>query len=319
MAELYIDTKKIENIIKKHRAKKVLFQAPSGIKRKLPAILQSLEKKLNCAFIMSADSCFGACDLPLGMVNSIKPDLVIHIGHEKMLPVKNIEYIPLEYKFEDSEKEELLRILSDYLSSRCISKVCGTATVQYLFLLNWLKKEARKAGISIVLQKGVGVKKGLVLGCETKAAECKIEQVLFVGDGLFHALGIAKNTGKDVIVLDPLSKKIKLVGKEEIGKRTKRRNFAILKAHNAETFGIVMSTKPGQFFEKKALEAKMLLEKNGKKAVLIATDIVSESTLADFMLDCYVIIACPRISDDLSNWNIPAITFEELKIAFCKT
>ncbi|MCX8190105.1 MAG: diphthamide biosynthesis enzyme Dph2 [Candidatus Diapherotrites archaeon] len=318
MVELYIDIKKIENAIKKNRAKKVLVQAPAGVKMKLNNLLQDLENRLYTTFIISADSCFGACDIPIGTISAIKPDLVIHIGHEKMIKMKGIVYIPLRYEFNHAEKEELLRILYEHLSSSGIKKVCGTATAQYLLLLKWLKKEAKRLGISILLKKGRHEKKGMVLGCETKAAECNAENVLFVGDGFFHAIGISKNTGKNVIILDPLSKKISLLSFKDIEKKLIKRNFAMLKAYHAKNFGVVMSTKPGQFFEREAFEAKRILEKNGRKAVLIATEIVSETSLLDFMLDCYVIIACPRISDDLAHWKTPAITFEELKTIFKK-
>ena len=115
MARLTIDSEKLAEEIIKKKAKKVLIQAPAGLKRKIADIVQKLEKETKARIFLSADSCFGACDIPIGTVKVLKPDLVLHIGHTKMLALQNISYFPLQYEFSKREKAVLLRLLINCL------------------------------------------------------------------------------------------------------------------------------------------------------------------------------------------------------------
>ncbi|MEM4663088.1 MAG: diphthamide synthesis protein, partial [Candidatus Diapherotrites archaeon] len=242
MVELCIDEKKIYEIIKKYKPKKVLVQAPAGLKRKIVTILQDIENKTKTEFIISADTCFGACDIPLGAIEVIKPDITIHIGHLKMVNIGKIFYLPAKYEFTQDEKKDILNILLDKLKSEHISKIVGTASVQYLDLLYWLVFEAKKNNVDITIKKGVCGKKGLILGCNVNAAMNKSKIVLFIGDGEFHAVGIAKSLNKEVLLLDPLSKKISWL-KFDSKKFAKKRNVLMLKVRSAKNFGLVFSTK----------------------------------------------------------------------------
>ena len=316
MARLTIDSEKLAEEIIKKKAKKVLIQAPAGLKRKIADIVQKLEKETKARIFLSADSCFGACDIPIGTVKVLKPDLVLHIGHTKMLALQNISYFPLQYEFSKREKAVLLRLLIKELRSKGIRKACGVATIQYIELLRWLAKEAAKHGIKIVLKKGRYGVAGQVLGCETSAARSKAEAIVFVGDGVFHAIGIAKAEKKSVLILNPLAKHARWLEKKKLREIEKKRIATLFKAKQAKRFGIVLSVKPGQFNEKLALEAKRILEANGKKAVLIAADNITEHALLDFNLDCFVAIACPRLTDDAPYWKKPLIGFEDLLVLF---
>lgn len=312
MARLVLNADKIASEIKKRNAKRVLVQAPSGLKRKIMEIVPKLEKDTNAKIFFSADSCFGACDIPLGIIESVKPELVLHIGHSKMLNTKKVVYIPLSYEFTAFEKRRILNLMAKELKKRGLIKVSGVATIQYVGLLRWLAKEAKKVGLSIVVKKSRHGIKGQVLGCETSAADAGTKAVVFLGDGLFHAIGIAEQNSKDVLAINPLSCKVQWLYSKELHEMQKRRNALLFKAHQARSFGIVLSAKPGQYNEKLAFEAKKILEDNGKSATIIVADNITEQALLDFGLECYVIIACPRLADDLLNWKLPAISFEDL-------
>tara|TARA_Y100000034_G_scaffold99609_1_gene122504 strand:- start:1895 stop:2182 length:288 start_codon:yes stop_codon:yes gene_type:complete len=71
--------------IKKERAKLVLLQFPDGLKPYATAIVDYLEKKTNAEFLIWLESCFGACDLPIGLEKT-KIDLIIQFGHNSMMP-----------------------------------------------------------------------------------------------------------------------------------------------------------------------------------------------------------------------------------------
>ena len=83
--ELELD--RIVKNIKEIKAKKVLLQFPDGIKPYATLIVDELEKlsekeKLKIEFFIWLGSCYGACDIPVGLENiTPKIDLVIQFGH----------------------------------------------------------------------------------------------------------------------------------------------------------------------------------------------------------------------------------------------
>ena len=73
--------------IKKTKAKLVLLQFPDGLKTYATTIVDYLKEKTSSEFIVWIESCFGACDTPIG-IDKLKPkvDLVIQFGHNELLP-----------------------------------------------------------------------------------------------------------------------------------------------------------------------------------------------------------------------------------------
>ena len=82
-----LELNRVISLIKKEKAKLVLLQFPDGLKPYATAVVDYLEEKTNAEFLIWLESCFGACDLPVGL-DKIKPkiDLVIQFGHSSMMP-----------------------------------------------------------------------------------------------------------------------------------------------------------------------------------------------------------------------------------------
>ena len=68
--------------IKKRNAKQILIQLPDGLKHKSNDIAYYIEKNTNSNVFIWLGSCFGACDLPLGL-DVLKIDLIIQWGHNR--------------------------------------------------------------------------------------------------------------------------------------------------------------------------------------------------------------------------------------------
>jgi len=83
--DLELDT--VIDEIRKKKAKLVLLQFPDGLKPFATAVVDYLEGKTSAEFIIWLDTCYGACDIPVGLDN-LKPkiDLVIQFGHNEMMP-----------------------------------------------------------------------------------------------------------------------------------------------------------------------------------------------------------------------------------------
>ena len=73
--------------IKKNKAKLVLLQFPDGLKQSATAVVDYLEEKTNAEFLIWLDTCYGACDTPVGL-EKIKPkiDMFIQFGHSELMP-----------------------------------------------------------------------------------------------------------------------------------------------------------------------------------------------------------------------------------------
>lgn len=82
-----LELEKVISSIKKNKAKLVLLQFPDGLKPYAIAVVDYLEEKTNAEFLIWMESCFGACDTPVGL-EKIRPkiDIIIQFGHNELLP-----------------------------------------------------------------------------------------------------------------------------------------------------------------------------------------------------------------------------------------
>ena len=314
MLELNLD-KAVEEI-RKRKASKVAVQLPEGLKTRVLEIAEKLQETGVTVFTF-VDPCYGACDLVDKEAKGVGADLLIHFGHTRFLDKEEIEtiYIPLNYKIQKGMLINLMDKLSKVVGEKKVA-VCSTA--QYLHLIQQFKQGLEKKGFRVEIGKGKGVERGQVLGCNyssVKATEGKAEAIIFLGDGLFHPLGISFISSKRVFTANPLSGEVKeLKGERELF--LKKRNAVIASAMQAKSFGILLSTKQGQLREKLALELKEKLEKTGRKAFLLVGDLIRAEYILGIKVEALVSTACPRIAlDDASSYKVPVLNPAEVLIA----
>jgi 2-(3-amino-3-carboxypropyl)histidine synthase len=114
---------------------------------------------------------------------------------------------------------------------------------------------------------------------------------------------------KRVIIADPVNN---VVTEADADPFIKQRYGAIHRAMDAETWGIIVSTKIGQ---RRWEIAEEIVEANDD-AYLITLDEVTPDHLRNFGLDAYVNTACPRITtDDGPQFDDPLLTPQEYRIA----
>ena len=77
-----LELERVIKQIKSTNSKLVLLQLPDGMKHKSNEIVDQVEKEANCEAFLLFGSCFGACDLPLGL-DLLKIDLIVQWGHNK--------------------------------------------------------------------------------------------------------------------------------------------------------------------------------------------------------------------------------------------
>jgi len=179
------------------------------------------------------------------------------------------------------------------------------ATAQHLNRLDDVKAFLESKGKRVL----VG---GQILGCsQENALKLDADCILYVGSGRFHPLGVALKTGRPVFMLNPLSGVLDRISDGERRRWLGRRKAALKRALESQTFGILVSTKEGQFNLGKALELKDRLESKGREAFIFAGDELTPGNLLPFRVDCWVNTACPRLSGD--EYNRPVVDSGELE------
>ena len=312
MKQFDFEEERIRQEIKKLEAKHVLIQLPEGLKPHGPHLARVVEKA-GALPIVSADPCYGACDLATAEAESLGADLIIHYGHAKLLRYERVPTIYVEARATvkvNEAVEKAVPLLEKW------SKIGLATTVQHVQTLDNVKEILLHAGKTVVIgDAGHMNYSGQVIGCDysnAKSVAGDVEAFLFVGGGRFHALGVALSTSKPTIVADPYEKRAFSVD-EGARKILKQRWASIEEAKKAKTFAVLVGLKPGQKRLEKALSIKEKLEKNRKKVILFAVRNVTPEVLMNFpTVNSYVNTACPRLSlDDASKFQKPVLTMNE--------
>jgi len=290
---------------------RILLQFPEGLKTHASEYAERLERQGNEVFLV-ARATYGACDLALEEAKEINADKIVHFGHNRYMKTKpgiEVEYVPWKIDI----KVSLLGDFARMLKEKGIGEIGLATTAQHILQLSEMKKVFSKQGIKAITKKGkVALEEGQILGCDASALAGKAKVLVIVADGNFHALAAFDIGKKDIYSLNPYNGKWRLLN-EELARFRKQRKGALIAAYGAKRFGILVSTKPGQFRMKIAEKIKQELEKRGKKAYILVSNII-DSSIDNFMfLEAYISTACPRMVDDKENYAKPMIDISEFR------
>jgi len=294
---------------------RIILQFPEGLKTKAMDTAAELEAEGHEVFIAAAP-CYGACDLCLDEARHVKADKIIHYGHAEFAKVKTgikIEYVPYFLEVDWKSTLKMLAKAALLLKKAGARKIALAFPVQHLENSKRVKFELEKLGFAVLLGKGGKHVRhaGQVLGCDSVANAGDADAAVYFGGGKFHPTGIP--SGKPVLCADPhLGDSYWIT--DEIRRVERKRAGSILAASQAKRFGILLSTKNGQINVNGAKIAKRMLEKKGKKALLLVANELSPIALANFMsFDAYINTACPRINDDTEAYGKPIVNVSDLK------
>jgi 2-(3-amino-3-carboxypropyl)histidine synthase len=307
-----LEEKRLKNEISKRKAKIVLLQLPEGLKVEGPRLATIIEEA-GALVIVSADPCYGACDLALPDAENLGADLVVHYGHSPQIRQEGVTTIYMEAKAKISVKEAVKKAVPLLEPWNNIGLV---TTVQHVHKLDETKNLLLKVGKAVAIGDAGRVKyAGQVIGCDFSNAKSISEEVqafLFVGGGRFHAIGVALATAKPTIIADPYEKRAYPIH-DEIPRILKRRWASISEAKRMENFGVLIGLKSGQKRIKEAVKIREKLQKSGRKATLLALKEVTSNALMQFPnIEAFVNTACPRLSlDDTSSFLKPVLSLNE--------
>ena len=319
MKQFDLEEERVKQEILKLGAKRVLIQFPEGLKPEAPRIAKIIEK-FGVLPIVSADPCYGACDLATAEAESLGVDLIVHYGHSKLVKYERVPTVYVEARATlniNTAVEKALPMLEEW------HKIGLATTVQHVQTLDEVRETLILAGKTVAIGDTRRLSyPGQVIGCDYSNAISiakDVEAFLFVGGGLFHALGVALSTSKPTIVVDPYDNTAFSVDKEA-EKIFKQRWASIEEARKGKNFAVLVGLKPGQKRLEEALQIKQKLEENGKTACLFAVKDITPEVLMEFpTIDAFVNTACPRISlDDAVKFKKPVLTANEALVVVDK-
>lgn len=305
----------IAEVVRKKGYGKVGLQFPEGLKTHATNIADRIGKASSCEVIISADPCYGACDLADEEMKKLGCDALFHFGHSEIIKktIVPVYYMPVKSSINP------VPLLSKNLD-KLGRKVGLVATLQHVHFLGDVKKFLAQLGFEVYIGKARGraAYDGQVLGCSFESVRKiadKVDSFVYIGSGNFHPIGIALATGKKTLAFDVFMNEVRDIEPEK--QKILRQRFArIEKSRDAKTFGIIICWKKGQLRKNTAIGIKKMIEHHGKKAHLLYMNEIGPERLLPFKsVDAFVNTACPRVAvDDASRYKKPILTPAELEI-----
>jgi 2-(3-amino-3-carboxypropyl)histidine synthase len=291
---------------------RILLQFPEGLKQKALEYARKYESEGNEVFV-SASPSFGACDLALDEAKALGADKLVHFGHAEFKHVNfNVEYVPYEIDAPLDMLGDSLPLIKNY------KKIGLVTTIQHVHQLYDIKSFYEQNGRQVIIGKPYGFAKvpGQILGCDIGSAATinnEVDAFIYFGGGMFHPLGALLATTKPFIVIEPFAGKVELIDKYREVYRKKSKG-KILSALEAKNFGILVSTKQGQYNMNFAKLIKQKLEQNNLYGIILASNTFDFESLDNMLdIDAFVNTACPRIAiDDIDRTRKPILSANEL-------
>ncbi len=306
MEQFDFELEQVIKIIKDKDCRKAGLQFPEGFKRQAINIARDIEKKTGASVIISGSPCFGACDIDIDLKDNV--DVLFHFGHAGMGEHETVVFM------EARSNIDVIPAIKAALPMLKASRIGLVTTVQHVHKLEEVVEFLKENGKEAIIGKGGPRVRypGQVLGCNFSAARIDCEEYLYIGSGFFHPLGVAIATGKRMIAADPFLNRAVEISPEKF---LRKRSGYIAISMEAKVFGIIVSTKSGQYRIKLAQRLKEMAEKHGIEAFIILMDLVMPEQLLAFKVDAYVNTACPRITfDDAERFHVPVLTPQEFEI-----
>jgi len=319
-----LDLKKIGQFISNNNFSKILIQVPEGLLGKPLKRIITILRNENIDYIVSGSPIFGMCDLDLNEAKNLNCDAIIHLGHtdfffKHLLPTENdtiqVLVIPVTIDFNINE---IVQITLTRLKELNWNKLGIVTTAQYIDQVNELIAELRANDYQI-FKKGTGQ----ILGCNVNNGNYhseEIDGILSITSGNFHSSGLLYQLNHDILVIDPINNHQEVLNLNLREKWIKKRFMITEKAKRGQIFGILASSKPGQWNPKEIENVKGILSSNNKQGIVITTNTINPEFLLNFTwIDGWINTACPRIAfEDTERYIKPLISLKEFYYLFNK-
>ena len=295
-----IDEKRMFKVIEERRPRSIAINGPEALMPKLQDAADHIAERFGIEVYLIGDTCWGSCDLNTHAADMLGADVLFNVGHTVAMETFGDKVVMIN-AYDDVSFDKVTRKFANDMKGKF--KVISLLTdSQHLEKVEEAKKVFEDLGYQVIIGRGKGqLRDAQVFGCEFYPAwnvQKQVDAYVFLGQSQFHAASVAMSTEKPTFMLDPYFEEYSQVNEFAQGMQ-KRAILSIYKAVDANTIGLVIGLKEGQFAHLRALELKKEFEKLGRKVQLIALTEITDDRMQIFKnIDAFVQVACPRIATD---------------------
>ena len=245
------------------------------------------------------DVTYGACCIDDYTARALGCDMLVHYAHSCLIPV-DVTKIKTLYVFVDIsiDTTHLIATLErNFHSGKTIALV---GTIQFNATIHAVKPILENAGLKVLIPQIAPLSKGEILGCTSPRLSIgSADILLYLGDGRFHLeSAMIHNPLLPAYCYDPYSRKLTRETYEHDEMHDLRRD-AINSAKKAKSWGLILGSLGRQGNPHTMTMIENILNDRGISFVNILLSEIFPGKLALLGdIDCWVQIACPRLSID---------------------
>lgn len=284
----------------------IALQLPEGLLRYATVLADILKQLTPCLRFVSVlgDVTYGACCVDDLTAQSLQCQLLVHYGHSCLVPLQHtvlpVLYVFCEIQFDTQHLVKCLQATFDETGNRP-DTLYLLGTVQFRHALVDAQEQLEQLGYTnVTIPQVKPLSKGEVLGCTSPKLD-NTGVVCFVADGRFHLEAtLIANPHCDFYRYDPYSKSLTIEQYDHTALHDIRK-AAIVKAKDAQSFGIILGTLGRQGNPAIVRKIQTLLKEHGKSHFLMLLSEITPAKLQCFRhttIDCWIQVACPRLSVD---------------------
>ncbi|KAJ2781712.1 Diphthamide biosynthesis protein 1 [Coemansia javaensis] len=300
--------------IRRLGATRVALQFPEGLTLFACTISDILETFGGVEVVIMGDVTYGACCVDDYTAAALGCDFMVHYGHSCLVPV-NVTTIKTMYVFVDIgiDTENFVRTVEKNFEPG--TRIALVGVIQFVTALQTCKHLlGQKYAVTIPQAKPLSP--GELLGC-TSPRLADIDVIVYLGDGRFHLESIMiHNPEIPAYAYNPFNKRFtrERYSHEEM---QSLRQGAIAAARRAKRFGLILGTLGRQGSPKVLEDLQRRLDSRGIAHEVVLLSEIFPQKLAQFPdIDCWVQIACPRLSIDWGYaFPTPLLTPYEANVA----
>lgn len=324
----------LEKILEIHKENKdpdklvqVALQFPDGLAHFSILISDIISTFGNCRCYILGDTTYGACCVDDISSYYLGVDLLVHYAHSCLIPspllkVKTM-YVFVEIAINVDHLVDTIE-LNFPIKDNIKIYLCGS--IQFNSSIFVCRRKLLLKGYSensICIPQIKPRNQGEIIGCTspilTKDDKFNDSVVIFVCDGRFHMESLMiQNPSFKFYQYNPFTKRI-TEEEYDLPRMKKIRNEQISKLKNAQLIGVLFGTLGRQGDPKILKNVCNLLKQKNKRHIVIMMNEISEEQIAKFpQIDCFVQVACPRLSIDWSSeqFSKPMLTPYECFLCF---
>lgn len=281
-------------------SKKIALQFPEGLLIFATTISDIITRFCPGAeTLIMGDVTYGACCIDDYTARALGCDLLVHYAHSCLIPV-DVTKIKTLYVFVDisiDTKHLLATLERNFQTGKTVAMV---GTIQFNATLHHVKPVLERAGFKVLIPQIAPLSKGEILGCTSpKLSNGSVDLLLYLGDGRFHLeSAMIHNPSLPAYRYDPYSRKLTRERYEHEEMHDLRRE-AIKSARKAKRWGLILGSLGRQGNPHTMTMIENILNDQGTPFINILLSEIFPGKLALMDdIDCWVQIACPRLSID---------------------